>query len=518
MRVLTKASTGSGPKILTPTGNTVVDAVNQGVNNSGDYWGKGLVDAAGGVAQAIGGAALGVGQAIADTTVKPMAEATAEVGAAGLAGVKGSAAYASAFNPLDFHPEQAGDRQQKAITEPIDLFGKNINPIRAGADGKVDIGETLKQAGGVVLKGIGGAVNTASLGSSGIATKFIPQFIGGAAQASGQAIGEGKDLQTVATEGAVGGLVQGAAGKVVGAIGGALEKSALKSFLKPIDFTKTQAGDIGQSGLENLAKFIEQAKPNPMEGKAGLQSIVKKGVKSTGGKIDQMVLDANNSGQFQGTPIEKMVMSALNKTVTPQGMAGIKASADEIPTAMQKVREVAQFYMGKYADKPLDLLDQQALKTGIKVAHNSYGMGAVDSAANVFRKNLQGEARQVLENSIDGIANKNELYNALKSAAIRMSKVGKNAGYLTNTIAGGQGAMTGAVADSAKQIAQGKFDLGELLTATVAGGLLGVAAKKALNSDFAAILAGRVSSVSAKTLKLISPVIAQQAAKTTTGE
>ncbi len=522
MRLLTATppKTSAGLRPLTPaTGNAVIDTVNQGTSAiapQGDYWGKGFVDSAIGAAQTVGGAAIGVGQAIVDTTVKPLAEAAGTVGATGLAALKGTAAYASAFNPMDFHPEQAGDRQQKALTEPIEVAGENLNPIRAGADGKVDIGETLRQAGGAVLKGAGAAINTGSMGEAGIASKFAPQFVGGATAAAGQAMQEGKSAQDVATEGVAGGLIQGTAGKIMGAASGALEKSGLASFLKPIDFTKGQAGNIGQNGLENLAKFISDSKFNPLSGKAGVQDVVTSGKKAVGRQIGDMVAQANASGEFQGTPIEKMVMNALNKTVTPEGMAGIKASEDEIPAAMDKVKQVAQFYMGKYADKPLDLLETQALKTGIKVPSSSYGLGAMDSAANVFRKNLQNEARDVVQKAIPEISNVNELYNSLKQAAVRMAKVGKSSGYLTNTIAGGGGAMTGAVADTAKQISQGKFDPVELLTATVAGGILGTAAKKALNSDIAAILAGRTASISAKTLKLISPVVAQQAAKTVT--
>lgn len=477
-----------------------------------DYFGKGLVDFGKGTFQFAGD----IGNAVIDTTVKPLGEGALGVGAAGLAATKGTLGAASSLNPFDFHPEQFQERQQKGFTDPIEVFGKNYNPIRPDQNGKVDVGETLKQTGGTILQGLGGAINTASLGSSGtIGSRFIPQLIGGGALSGGESILKGDSLETAGINALIGGGLQGTLSKGLGLAENAFTKSAQKSILKPINFTQNQAGGLGDDGLGLLSTYLLKQNPSAVSGKKGLEKIVSAGKKSTGRQIENLVEAANKTGQNTGTPIEQMVVEAMNRTFQKPGLAKIKASPDQMEAAALKVKDVAQFYLKKYGTKPLDLIEQQALKTGIKASKQAYS-GALDAAENVFRTNLQSVAKESIETAIPKIKNVNKLYNALREASTRMKKAGKSSGYLTNVISGtGGGVLLGGAA-AADDIMKGKLDAGHILGAALIGGSLGSTAKKALTSDFVHILAGKSKNISAATLKAIKAPVSQQVTKKTT--
>lgn len=322
---------------------------------------------------------------LTNTTIKPIAKVSGMI--AGTVGsefnaMKGAASKLLQGGNFDEINKAASDEGLK----PVEVFGENQNPLRADEQGNIDKMASTKQVVGTTLQGAAGAFNTAGMFNPAAAIKFLPNFLSGAAMATGEGLKEGKGgWETVVNSLISGGLQGGLAftlGKLLSSkapksqeeISAALKNEALKNGVKEnyANTLSTLNPEQKQIAMDYLDAGIEKLN-NPVKAPSVFQKV--------GQEVDDFLVQAkdllkNKGGQLgaakQGMEAQKLptegirttlddVFNKLNIKPTEKGLdfslSPIKRSGD-VTTQIQDIYNLVK-EGGEMSAKDLEALTGQ---------------------------------------------------------------------------------------------------------------------------------------------------------------
>lgn len=269
-------------------------------------------------------------------------------------------------------------------------------------------------------------------------------------------------------------------GKLGKKIGGA-------AFDKAIPATKGQRDVDVASGLK-IGKTIQEQVPNVpiFGGQKGLEKSITKRVKELSNEFGQYV-DAADLKRQGGDQFD-LLTADLGKKIANNPK--LKIAADEMEEMAGKARQVVDYYRANFPN--LNLKAQDKLKKDLYNTLDSYYSKLAPKSENVksitraeIAKSLKENINKTVEQVLGKAAGKrvkdlNEIRSNLIPAKTRLkNQKGKYSGYLTDVIAGSQGAAQGL----------GELNLGK----AVSGIATAVGLKRALTSPALMTAVGALS-------------------------